>query len=125
MDIRFYILESFTKNITDNGWGNYWNFYTLCTLDILTLVANVTIEGTNIPLQGIEVGFYYIKKGDDPILLGFNVTNGYGISILKWNTSGYCDFCRSALYASIDETDYHYRTVAAGEARPAPQGRAV
>ena len=111
LDIELSILEAFTQNLTCSFKGKQWNYSILDYHQNFTLVANVSIKDYNLPMEGIEVYFYFIQEAGDFILIGSNFTNDKGIAIFCWDTSNFSLpkwWHSSALIAKIPETVYNH-----------------
>ena len=109
--IELSIFEAFTKDRTISFLGEQWDYSIFENTQNFTLVANVSIIEYNIPMENIEVMFYFIVKNQDPILIGSNFTNREGIAILRWDTTNYSISKNGnprALLAKVDETNYNH-----------------
>ena len=113
LEIELSILEAFTKNQTYSFMGEHWHYSILDYDKNFTLVANVSIKNYNLPMEGVEVFFYFIQEAGEDILIGSNFTNNEGIAIFCWDTSNYSSpnwWKSSVLIAKIPETLYNHHS---------------
>jgi hypothetical protein len=110
INIDLSVLEAYTKNKTCGRW----NFTILNYNQNFTIIANVTVKDYNIPLEGIEVFFYFKQHFKDSILIGSNITNKDGIAVFYWDTSNYTKpkwWISSVLYGKVEKTIYNNESV--------------